>query len=63
MNSPQFFTELKRRNLRRLAAGYVTMGFVVIVVEAILLAFLEAVAGGVRILGRTLVNRQSPFTR
>jgi hypothetical protein len=53
MNPPQFFTELKRRNIRTLAVAYATTGLLVIVAAVMLLAVFEAAAGGLRVLGRT----------
>jgi len=50
MNPPQFFAEVKRRNIRRLVVAYVTAGLLLIELAAILLAIFEAAAWGVKLL-------------
>jgi hypothetical protein len=55
MNTPQFFAELKRRNIRGFAAACVTAGLFAIVAATMLLAVFEAATGGLKFLGRTLV--------
>jgi len=49
MNPPQFFAEVKRRNIRRLAVAYVTARLLLIELAAILLAIFEAAAWGVKV--------------
>jgi hypothetical protein len=44
MDVSQFFAELKRRNIRRLAVAYVTAGLLVVQAAAILLGIFEAAA-------------------
>ncbi len=46
MNLSQFFAEVKRRNIRKLAVAYVTAGLLLIELAAILLAIFEAAAWG-----------------
>jgi hypothetical protein len=49
MDLSQFFAELKRRNIRRLAVAYVIAGLLLIELAAILLAIFEAAAWGVTV--------------
>ena len=49
MDLSQFFAEVKRRNIRRLAVAYVTAGLLLIELAAILLAIFEAVALGMKL--------------
>ncbi len=46
MDLSQFFAEVKRRNIRKLAVAYVTAGLLLIELAAILLAIFEAAAWG-----------------
>jgi hypothetical protein len=50
MDLSQFFAEVKRRNIRRLAVAYVTAGLLLIELAAILLAIFEAAAWGMKLL-------------
>ena len=52
----EIFAEFKRRNTRGLAVAYVSVGLLVIVTMAMLLAIFEATTGGLAFLGRTLVS-------
>jgi hypothetical protein len=54
MDLSQFFAELKRRNIRRLAVAYVTTGSLVVQAAAILLGIFEAGAWGMKVLIRML---------
>jgi hypothetical protein len=54
MDLSQFFAELKRRNIRRLAVAYVTAGLFLIQAAAILLGIFEAGAWGMKVLLRML---------
>jgi hypothetical protein len=44
MDLSQFFAEVKRRNIRKLAVAYVTAGLLLIELAAVLLAIFEAAA-------------------
>jgi hypothetical protein len=49
MDLSQFFAELKRRNIRRVAVAYVTTGLLVVQAAAILLGIFEAGTWGMKV--------------
>ena len=65
MNPPQFFAEVKRRNIRRLVVAYVTAGLLLIELAAILLAIFEAAAWGLKLFVGALAlgNARAPVRR
>jgi hypothetical protein len=56
MDLSQFFAEVKRRNIPRLAVAYVTAGLLLIKLAAILLAIFEAAAWVVKLFVGALGN-------
>ncbi len=65
MDLSQFFAEVKRRNIRRLAVAYATAGLLLIELAAILLAIFEAAAWGMKAFVGALAlgNADAPVRR
>jgi hypothetical protein len=65
MDLSQFFAEVKRRNIRKLAVAYATAGLLLIELAAILLAIFEAAASGMKVFVGALAlgNADAPVRR